>query len=135
MPPTRASDTRALALLLDRGDSERCILELIKSQARADGLTDDVGRRKVEGVRRERTDKWDDATRGEWKDIRRWGLLFAGTSAVVVAYLVARLVTTSSVAQLGIAGCVAAIVGFVGGRLEEQRSSIGSAKKNSDPST
>jgi hypothetical protein len=85
-------------------------------------------------VRLVRTNRWDDATRGESEDVKRWGRVLVGTSAVVVAYLVARLVTTSYLLPLGIAVCVSAIVGLVGGKLEKRRSRD-SAENTPDPST
>jgi hypothetical protein len=83
-------------------------------------------------VRLLRKDGWDDATRGEWEDIKRWGhgLLFAGV--VVVAYLVARLVTTSYLEQLGIVAGVSAIFGLVTGRLERRRSRVNAPEPHSD---
>jgi hypothetical protein len=78
---------------------------------------------------------WDDATRGEWGDIRGWGRVLVGTSVVVGAYFVARLVTTSYLALFAIVIGVSAIVGPAGGRLEKQRSRTASAEQNAGPST
>lgn len=85
-------------------------------------------------VRLVRTDTWDDATREEWEDIQRWGRLLVGTSVVVAAFLLARLVTTSVLARGGIVVFVAAILSGVSAKLEKPRSPIDSAEKNSDQS-
>ena len=82
-----------------------------------------------------RTDSWDDATRGELEDIKRWGRVAVVTGAFVVVYLVARLVTSSYLEQVGIAACVGAIVGVVSGKLEKRRSQIEMAEDSSDPLT
>jgi hypothetical protein len=82
-------------------------------------------------VRLIRTDSWDDATRREWEDIKRWGRLTVVMGAFVVVYLVARLVTSSYLVQLRIA----AGVGVVSSKLEKRRPPIEMAEDSSDPST
>ena len=82
-----------------------------------------------------RTDSWDDATRREWEDIKRWGRVTVVMGAFVVVYLVARLVTSSYLVQLRIAAGVGAIVGVVSSKLEKRRPPIEMAEDSSDPST
>ena len=82
-----------------------------------------------------RTDNWDDATRGEWEDLKRSGGRFLVASASIVGFLLTRLVTTSFLEQFGIALCGAFIVGAAIGWLEKRRSRTDSAEPNSDPST
>jgi hypothetical protein len=121
-------------LVFDQGDSERRILELISSSARERF----DGRRWAaycQRVRLIRTDSWDHATRGEWEDIKRWGRIAVVTGAFVVVYLIARLVTSSYLEQLGIAAGVGAIVGVLSGKLEKHRSQIEIAEDSSDPLT
>lgn len=69
-----------------------------------------------------RTDKWDDATRGEWQDIKRWGRSFAFACVLFCVYLVARVVASSLLGQLGIVVFGCAIVGVAIGQLEKRRS-------------
>jgi Na+-driven multidrug efflux pump len=84
-------------------------------------------------VRLVRTDNWDDATRGEWEDIKRWRRVGLGTSVGIAALLVLRLLTTSFVGQIGILFRAGVIVAVTSISLRKLQSPVKPAEPHSDP--